>query len=182
MTGGHAEHGGHQSTNRPRNLIAVVRCVLISLYLGPSKVGTHAGEKVVHCVARKIWVSACKVIKDEQLTADLWRVRCSRPNPFAARPGFNSGDASLRRVARASASAHVNVYEIVKCAQDEVEEFNVVADLVGKESRRQGEAARDAVNGLPRLREECADLWAERGHGATRFPVGPLARELNGPR
>jgi hypothetical protein len=35
---------------------------------------------------------------------------------------------------------------------------------------------------LPRLWEECADLWAERGHGVTRFPVGPLACELNGPR
>jgi hypothetical protein len=112
-----------------------VRCVFIGCYLRPSKVGAHASEKVVDRVARKIWVSACKVIQDEQLTADLWRVRCSRPNPFAARPGFNSGDASLRRVARASASAHVNIYEIVKCAQHEIEQLNVVAYLVGEESR-----------------------------------------------
>jgi hypothetical protein len=112
-----------------------VRRVLISLYLGPGKVGTHASEKVVHRVARKIWVSACQVVQDEQLTADLCCATCSRANPFAARPGFDGGDASLRSVARASASAHVNVYEIVECAEDEIEEFNVVADPVGKESR-----------------------------------------------
>jgi hypothetical protein len=159
-----------------------VRCVLISLYLGPGKVGTHASEKVVHRVARKIWVSACKVVQDEQLAAELCCAACRRANLVAARPGFSGGDASLRRVARASASAHVNVYEIVKCAQDEIEEFNVVPDLVGEESCGQGEAARDTVDGAPRLWEECADLWAERGHGVTRFPVGPLARELNDPR
>jgi hypothetical protein len=182
MTRCDAEHGGHQSTNRPRNLIAVVRCVLISLYLGPCKVSAHASEKVVHRVARKIWVSACKVIQDEQLTADVWGATCGRANLFAARPSLDGGDASLRCVTRASTSTHVNVYEIVECAQDEIEEFNVVADLVWEKSCRKGEAARDAVDGLPRLWEECADLWAERGHGVTRFPVGPLARELNGPR
>jgi hypothetical protein len=152
-----------------------VRCIFIGCYLGPSKVGAHASEKVVDRIARKFRMSACKVAQDEQLTADLWRVRCSRPNPFVACPGFSGGDAPLRRVARAAASAHVNIYEIIECAQDEIEEFNVVADLVGKESCGEGEAACDAIDGLSRLREERADLWAERGHGATRFPVGPLA-------
>jgi hypothetical protein len=130
-----------------------VRCVLISLYLGPGKVGTHASEKVVHRVARKIWVSACKVVQDEQLAADLCCATCRCANLFAARPGFSGGDASLRSVARASASAHVNVNKIVECAQDEIEEFNVVADLVGEKSCRKGEAARYAVDGAPRLRE-----------------------------
>ena len=175
MTRSDAEHGGHQSTNRPRNLIAVVRRLLIGCYPRPSKVGAHASEEVVHRVARKIWVSARKVVQDEQLTADFWRVRCSRANLFAARPCFDGGDAPLRRVARASTSTHVNIYEIVECAQDEIEEFNIAADLVGEESCGEGEAARDAVDGLPRLWEECVDLWAERAHGATRFPVGPLA-------
>jgi hypothetical protein len=112
-----------------------VRCVLISLYLGPGKVGTHASEKVVHRVARKIRVSACKVVQDEQLAADLCCATCGRTNLVAARPSLDGGDALLRSVARASASAHVNVYEIIQRAQDEIEEFNVVADPVGKESR-----------------------------------------------
>mgnify|MGYP006982846892 CR=1 FL=1 len=127
-------------------------------------------------------MSACKVVQDEQFAADLCCAACRRANLVAARPGFSGGDASLRRVARASASAHVNVYEIVECAQDEIEEFNIAADLVGEETCGEGEATRDAVDSLPRLREECVDLWAERAHGATRFPVGPLACELNGPR
>jgi hypothetical protein len=175
MTRRNAEHGGHQSTDRSRNLIAVVRRLFIGCYPRPSKVGAHASEEVVHRVARKIWVTACQVVQDEQFTADLWRVRCSRANSFAARPGFSGGDASLRCVTRASASAYVNVYEIVECAQDEIEEFNIAADLAGEETCGEGEAARNAVDGLPRLWEECVDLWAERAHGATRFPVGPLA-------
>jgi hypothetical protein len=101
----------------------------------PGKVGAHASEKVVHRVARKIRVSACKVVQDEQLAADLCCATCGRTNLVAARPGFNGGDTALRSVARASASAHVNVYEIVQRAQDEIEELNVVADLVGEESR-----------------------------------------------
>jgi hypothetical protein len=130
-----------------------VRRLFIGCYLGPSKVGTHASEKVTYRVARKIRVTACKVVQDEQLAADLCCATCRRANRFAGRPGFNGGDTSLRSVARASASAHVNVYEIVECAQDEIEELNVVADPVRKESCRKGEAARYAVNGLPRLRE-----------------------------
>jgi hypothetical protein len=152
-----------------------VRRLFIGCYLRSGKVGAHASEKVVHRVAREIRVSACKVIQDEQLTADLWCATRRRANPFDARPCFDGGDAPLRRVARASTSTHVNIYEIVECAQDEIEEFNIAADLVGEETCGEGEATRDAVDSLPRLREECVDLWAERAHGATRFPVGPLA-------
>jgi hypothetical protein len=152
-----------------------VRRIFIGPYRRSCKVGAHAGEKVVHRVARKIWVSACKVVQDEQFAANLWCATRSRANPFAARPCFDGGDAPLRRVARASTSTHVNIYEIVECAQDEIEELNVVADLVGEETCGEGEAARNAVDGLPCLWEECVDLWAERAHGATRFPVGPLA-------
>ena len=182
MTRRDAEHGSHQSTNRPRNLIAVVRRLLIGCYPRSGKVGAHAGKKVVHRVARKIWVSARKVVQDEQFAADLWCATRRLANLFATRPCFDGGNAPLRRVARATTSSHVNIYEIVECAQDEIEEFNVVANLVGEEACGEGEAARDAVDGLPRLWEECVDLWAERAHGATRFPVGPLARELNDPR
>lgn len=92
-----AEHGGHQSTNRPRNLIAVVRRLFIALYPRPSKVGAHAGEKVAHRVARKIRVTACQVVQDEQLTT-----RGRRAVSLAVCPGLNGGDASLCSVARAS--------------------------------------------------------------------------------
>jgi hypothetical protein len=130
-----------------------VRRLFIGCYPRPSKVGAHASEKVTDRVARKIWVTACEVVQNEQLAADLWCATCRRPNRLAARPGFSGGNTSLRRVTRASTSTHVNVNKIVECAQDEIEQLNVVADLVREESCRKGEAARYAVNGAPRLRE-----------------------------
>ena len=167
----------HEATDRSSDLVAVALVIYFGRNAWTKEIGAHSCEKVGDGVARQERIAAAEVVEDQQLAAAVrvaglggvelvvdWR------SVWRLCPHLDRCDAPRRRSAFSVARSRLNVDEIVKRAERQVEKVNITAHLRRQEARGERKAARDAIDGCPRLGEQCCDLWRRLryGHSALR--------------